>query len=174
MPDFKPEFSQSKLDEVILYISERNLTNEHFGRSMLHKLLWMSDFHCFGLTGEVLTGASYVHRQHGPICKQLEASLSRLEDMRRLNIRPRERFGYVQRQPVPLVRFDLAEFSASEIAAIEDVLWETRNMSAHQLSEHSHLHPGWRFTDEGDEINYGFAMVPIDEPLEEAPKMPSA
>ena len=42
MADFAPEFQQSKLDELVLYISERNLTSEWFGRSKLHKLLWMS------------------------------------------------------------------------------------------------------------------------------------
>ncbi len=174
MVDFAPEFQQSKLDELVLYISERNLTSEWFGRSKLHKLLWMADFHYFGLTGDILTGARYTNAQHGPICEQLDASLARLEDSRQLAIQGRDRFGYTQRRPVPLVRSDLSGFSAAEIAAVEDVLWETHTMSAHQLSEHSHLHPGWRFTDEGDEINYGFAMVPIDEPLEEAPKMPSA
>lgn len=173
MSDFKPEFQQSKLEEVILYISERSLASEHFGKSKLHKLLWMSDFHHFGLNSQVLTGATYLRLQHGPICEQLGATMAKLEDTRRLSIRPSERFGYVQQRPVPLTRYDLTDFTAQEIAAIEDVLWETRGMSAHQISEHSHLHPGWNLTEDGEEINYGFAFVPIDEPLEEAPSPPT-
>jgi len=161
------KFMQGKLDELVLYIAERNLANEHFGKTKLHKQLWMSDFRHVMLTGEPITGARYVHRQHGPFCDQLDDSLARLEDTRQLALRMRDRFGYVQQRPVPLVRADLSEFSAVEIAAVEDVLWETWQLSARELSELSHLHPGWAWTKEGEEIGYELALVPINEPLEE-------
>ena len=173
MDDFVPDFQPAKLDELVLYISERNLTNEGFGRSKLHKLLWMCDFHYFGLTGDILMGARYLRAEHGPICEPLDACLRRLEDSRQISIRIRDRFGYTQQRPVPLVRSDLSEFSADEIAAVEDVLWQTYDMSPHQISEHSHLHPGWKYTGDGEEIHYGFALAPINEPLEEAPAPPS-
>ncbi len=167
MPTEAPAPNPAKLDELVLYISERNLANEHFGKTKLHKQLWMSDFRSVELAGEPITGSRYVHRQHGPFCDDLDASLARLEDTGRLTIRLRERFSYVQQRPIPLKRAQLAQFSAAEIAAVEDVLWETWDMTARELSDISHLHPGWAWTDDGEEISYDMALVPINEPLEE-------
>lgn len=167
MPEQLNGVNHSKLDELVLYIAERNLSNEHFGKTKLHKQLWMSDFRYFALFGEPLTGARYIHRQHGPFCVDLSDGLARLEDTGRLAIRLRDRFSYVQQRPIPLERADLAAFTAHEIATVEDVLWETWSMSARELSDLSHLHPGWALTDEGEEIGYEFALIPIDEPLEE-------
>ncbi len=162
-----PQLNQHKLDGLVLYISERNFGDEHYGKTKLHKQLWMSDFRHFELTGESITGAQYIHKQFGPFCRPLDASLRRLEDTGGLAIRLRERFAYVQQRPVAHRRPDLSRFTAEEIATVEDILWETRDMSALQLTQRSHLHPGWLLTDEGDEIDYEYARIPINEPLEE-------
>jgi len=164
---YRPQLNQAKLDELVLYISERNLTHEHFGKTKLHKQLWMSDFRHFELIGEPITGARYIHRAHGPFCADLDAALARLEDAGRLAVRRRDRFGYTQQRPTARERPDLAIFCGQEIAAVEDVLWETWQLSARELSELSHLHPGWAWTKEGEEIGYELALVPINEPLEE-------
>ena len=167
MTTSQPKFDSGKLDELILYISARNLVNEHFGKTKLHKLLWMSDFRYFGLTGKAITGARYINRQFGPFCEQLPQALNRLEDAGRLAIRERNLFEHSQLRPTPLKRADLSRFSAEEIAAVEDVLWETWDSSTRELSSRSHLHPGWAWTNEGDVIGYEFALVPVDEPFEE-------
>lgn len=167
MPEYTPCLNQAKLDALVLYIAERNLANEHFGKAKLHKLLWMSDFHYFELAGEPITGARYIRRPHGPFCADLDVAFARLEDTGRLTVRLRDRFSYVQKRPVALERPDLSAFRADEIAAVEDVLWETWRMSAREISEHSHLHPGWAWTVDGEEIGYEFALVPVNEPLEE-------
>ena len=167
MPNTPPQFNQQKLDELVLYISERNFGDEHFGKTKLHKQLWMSEFRYYELTGCSITGAKYIHKQFGPFCGPLEASLRRLDDTGSLSIRLRERFAYVQQRPVALRKADLSQFTAYEIATVEDILWETRDMSALQLTQRSHLHPGWILTKEGEEIDYEFASIPINEPLEE-------
>lgn len=167
MPGEPHPFQPSKLAELVLYIAERNLNNATFGKTKLHKQLWMSDFRHYGFTGKPITGATYVHRQHGPFCQELDQTLNSLEDQSKLEIRLRERFGYVQQHPVALKRWNLSAFTADEIAAVEDILWETWQMSAHELSERSHEHPGWRYTNDGEVISYEFANVPADLPFEE-------
>ena len=166
MENFVPEFSPNKLDELIIYISRRNFDDFNFGMSKLHKQLWMSDFHYFGLTGHVLIGATYVRRQYGPFCAQLEQALARLEDLGRLKMGIVERFNYQQRRPIALHGCDYELFCAEEIAAVEDVLWETRNMSSVEISNRSVLHPAWLCADDDAELSYGFAFAPSDEPFE--------
>ncbi len=167
MTDHTSRFDSPKLDELVLYISERNVCDDHFGKTKLHKQLWMSDFRHYELRGHAITGATYVHKKFGPFCSQLDASLRRLEDSGGLTIRLRERFGYVQQRPIAQRRANFDHFSAWEIATVEDILWETREMSALQLTNRSHLHPGWSLTQEGEEISYEFARIPVNEPLEE-------
>ncbi len=160
-------FDATKLAEIVLYIAERNLHNETFGKAKLHKQLWMSDFRHYSLTGRPITGATYLHREHGPFCQELEEALNVLEDRQHLLIQLRDRFPYTQQKPVPLARCDYSVFSAEEIAAVEDILWDTRQLTAIDLIQRSHLHPGWYLTEEGDEISYEFARIPVDMPFEE-------
>ena len=159
----------SKLDELVLYISNRYADNEHFGKTALHKLLWMSDFHHYATFGESITNCAYLHRQYGPMCRDLERRLRTLIDGGKLVIRPVDRFGHEQLRPVALERPDLSEFTAEEIFTVESILWEMRDMTARQLSALSHEHPGWRGTDEGEQIPYHSALLDMEQPtLEEA------
>ena len=162
-----PTLNTAKLDELILYISERELANETFGKTKLHKLLWMSDFQHYRLTGESITGASYIHRRHGPMVDGLETRLASLADAQRLMIRRRDQFGYVQQRPVPLERADLSLFSGLEIAVVEQMLREAQDKSARDLSELSHQHVGWRGTEEGEVIPYESALIELEQPTEE-------
>ena len=157
----------AKLDELILYISERELASETYGKTKLHKLLWMSDFQHYRLTGESITGASYRHRRHGPMVDGLEQRLASLTDSQRLRIRHRDRFGYVQQRPVPLERADLSRFSGLEIAVVEQILRETQDMSARELSDLSHEHAGWRGTEDGEVIPYESALIELEQPTDE-------
>ncbi len=167
MSQLTPQFDQRKLDELVLYISERNFGDEHYGKTKLHKQLWMSDFRHYELTGAPITGSEYIRKQYGPFCHRLDAALQRLEDSGCLQLRLRERFAYVQQRPLALRRANLSRFTAEEIATVEDILWETREMTALQLTQRSHLHPGWIHTQDGEKIDYEFARIPINEPLEE-------
>lgn len=158
----------SKLTELVLYIANRYSTNEHFGKTVLHKLLWMSDFHHYVAYGEPITNSTYVHRQYGPMCQQLEGELRTMIDARRLALQPCDRFGYEQIRPVALARPDLKQISTEEIVTVESILWEMRHMTAAQISALSHEHPGWRGTAEGEEIPYYSALIDMEQPtLEE-------
>ena len=163
----QPTLNAAKLDELILYISERELASETYGKTKLHKLLWMSDFQHYRLTGESITGTTYVHRKHGPMAASLEQRLTSLADARRLIIRHRDRFGYVQQRPVPLERPDLSPFSGVEIAVVEQILREAQDLSARELSDLSHQHPGWLGTDDGEAIPYQSALIELEQPTEE-------
>ena len=156
-----------KLQELVLYISHRNASNPTFGKTKLHKQLWMSDFHHMQMTGAPITGATYIHKPYGPFCADLPALLHSMEDKQQITTRFRQLFAYVQQIPVALQRADLSRLTSEELASVEDVLWETANQSAKEMSDLSHLHPGWLGTSEGEEISYDFAFLPINEPLEE-------
>ena len=160
---FAPELDRGKLDELILYVCERSLTDDHFGKTKLNKILWMSEFHHYALWGETIAGATYIHHRHGPVLKDLDDHLRRLQDAGRLRVRPRDRFGKQQFRPIPLQWADRGQFSGAEIASVEDVIHETRGLTAAQISAISHAHPGYVKTGMGDAIPYAAALVPVDE-----------
>ena len=174
MPWYKPKLNPAKLDEIVLYISERNLTNEHFTKLKLHHQLWMADFRHFELHRQSITGSDYIRTQHGPFCAALDDSLTRLKAAGSLITQRRDRFGHFQQRQIPLRGADLAEFSGEEIASVEDILWETWQLSARQLAERARLHTAWLVAEAGASLGYDFADIPVDEPLEEALRPPLA
>lgn len=159
---FAPELNREKLDELILYVCERSLTDDHFGKTKLNKVLWMSEFHHYALWGEPIAGATYVHHRHGPVLKDLDAHLRRLQSSGRLRVRPRDRFGRQQFRPIPLQWADREQFTGAEIASVEDVIHEVQGLTAVQISTISHEHPGYAATEMGEAIPYAAALVPID------------
>lgn len=157
----------SKLSELVLYIATRYAANERFGKTALHKLVWMSDFQHYAGFGESITDSTYVHRQYGPMCRELERELLTMVDAGRIAIQSCDRFGFEQLRPVALSRPDLGQFTAEEIFSVESILWEMRDMSARDLSGLSHEHPGWRGTSDGEEIPYRSALIDMEQPTAE-------
>ena len=159
---FRPELDQKKLDELILYISERAIADENFGKTKLNKILWMSEFHHYARYGEPIAGGTYLRQTHGPVLENLDRHLGRLKETGRLTVRVRDRYGRRQQRPIALERADLSPFCGAEIAAVEDVIHETREMTAAQLSALSHGHIGWQAADHGEIIDYNTALIPFD------------
>lgn len=159
---YRPELDRDKLDELILYVAERALTDENFGKTKLNKILWMSEFHHYSRHGAAIVGGAYVRQTHGPVLADLDRHLRRLEDAGRLAVRVRDRYGRHQHRPIALERPDLGKFRGTEIAAVEDVIHETRGMTATQISALSHEHIGWQSAEHGERIEYATALIPLD------------
>lgn len=159
---FRPELDVAKLHNLILYVAERCLCDEHFGKAKLNKVLWMSEFHHYALWGEPIAGGAFLQERHGPVLKDLDAHLRDLQNQERIRMRLRDRFGKSQQRPVSLQQADLGEFSGREIAAVEDIIHEVRNLTAAEVVEMSKAHPAFRAANIGEEIPYAIALIPYD------------
>lgn len=167
LPDsYDPETDFDKFDELVLYISYRLMTTAEFGKTKLNKVLWMCDFEHFREWGESITGVDYVHQNFGPIAGCLENRLNNMVADSKIAMAYQDRFGYVQHRPVPLVSPNLRDFSGLEISTVERILEETRPLSARELTEISHEHPGWQGTKQGETIPYESACFSVAPALD--------
>src|SRR5207248_4161087 len=115
------EYSQEKLEELILYMSRRMAEDGHkgVGRIKLAKLLFFADFEAFARYGRSITGASYTVDEHGPAPDQ---ELTATRDLEAAGD-----FGWEKRwrkQQVPIAKRDarLEVLLPSELEIVDELL----------------------------------------------------
>ncbi len=159
------DYSPEKLQELILYVSSRSLSDPRFGKTKLNKILFFSDFQAYRQIGQSITGAVYHHLPQGPCPHQLLPALNALAGQ--IAEVPEPTYAGTQKRLVPLRPPDLSAFSGTEVAIIEGVLTDLRPLTNQQVSELSHETVAWRLTEDQDEIPYGTAVLSSDEPTDD-------
>ena len=160
--------SDTKLGELILYISQKSARDTYFGAIKLNKILYFSDFIAYGRWGKPITGAQYQHLKLGPAPVRLLPVRKELEEARFIAVQPIQvPGGRIQHRTVNLREPDLSVFDAREIALVDEVIEALRGLNATEASELSHLELGWKLTEEGDVIDYRTVFL-SDEKLSES------
>jgi len=162
------EESDTKLGELILYISQKCALDPNFGATKLNKILYFSDFLAYGNWGKSITGSQYQHLPKGPAPKQLRPVRAQLQASGWLAIQPVQLSnGYVQHRTVNLREPDLTLFSGTEIALVDRVIEQLSGLNATEVSDLSHLEVGWKATRNGETIPYATVFL-SSAPLSEA------
>ena len=69
---------QSRLREMVLYVSEKNKDADRFGLVKLNKILWKSDFSAFAERGIPVTGRAYQRLPLGPAPVEMKPLLAEM------------------------------------------------------------------------------------------------
>ncbi len=149
-----PTLQISKFKNVLLYILERCAGKPNVGETVLHKLLYFSDFNYYELFEEHLTGAKYRKLPFGPVPQKLDTIINQMIDNGQLQRVKTEYHGFPQTRYLPLEKADLTELRASEKEIIDRVIGQMSDWSAAAISNYSHKDMPWLATKEGEEINY--------------------
>ena len=157
-----------KLRELTLYVAGRSKGDPAFGLTKLNKILFISDFYFYGIRGESITGAKYVHRKNGPTPRTIHSVIESLTDKGKAHIEEIEYFGYSQKRLVPLIGADTSGFSEDELTFVDNVIGKFEKFNASDLSDWSHTLNPWLLTDEEEEIPYCSAFVMHRLPVEKA------
>jgi hypothetical protein len=155
-----------KLKELILYIAEKCKDDASFGATKLNKILFISDFNCFGLSGHSITDSKYMHKPNGPVAKRTLPAIHALIEEGRAKEVEDTYFGHVRRRVVPLTGSNTSMFSEDELSLVEDAIEKTRYLTATELSQWTHTLIPWLITTEGEEIPYSSVFVINDLPVE--------
>lgn len=159
---------ESKLAELIIYISQKSEKDTTFGLTKLNKILFASDFFNFGYHGKAITGEPYVHRQKGPTPKYMKDALSNLETSGRAKVITVSYYGYPQKRVMPSSGADLSKFSEEEIELIDSIIDEFKSYNGTDLSDWTHKQMPWLVTDNEQDIPYESVFVLRDMPVERA------
>jgi|SRR5271169_6899363 len=98
---YSPIFEAAKFKELMLYAAEKSVEDPAFGATKLNKILFFSDFLCFGLAGHSITGASYQRLKNGPAPVQLPAMAREIEQGDDGYFVVRSYFNLKQRRLIP-------------------------------------------------------------------------
>ena len=134
------KFDEKKFRELVVYIATKCESDVFFGATKLNKILFYSDFLCYGQSGKPITGADYLALEHGPAPKQLLPERDTLEMNGDIVVVKRQ----LQHRIVALRDPDLSRFSAEEIAIVDKVIELLRNVDAYKVSGLSHAFLGWK------------------------------
>lgn len=159
-PEREPD---ARLRELMLYIAEKCSDDIYFGAIKLNKILYFSDFISYLKYGEPITGAEYIAVEHGPVPKRLVPIRTELEREGAAVLQKRMLLTHEQHRLIPLRAADLSLFSARDIALVDEVIQQSRDKTATELSILSHG-VAWMVPQEGESIPYEAAFL-SDEPI---------
>ncbi|MGQ0824686.1 MAG: Panacea domain-containing protein [Actinomycetota bacterium] len=154
-----PTYNERKLAELMLYVADRLRDDRAGGATKLNKVLYFADFAHMRRTGRPITGAEYQKLPQGPAPRRLLPVRDAMLRGGDAEIVQSSFLGYEQHRLVPIRAADVSVFTADELATVEAVLDDLRNLTATQVSELSHAEPGWKIVDDGETIPYEAAFI---------------
>jgi antitoxin SocA-like protein len=148
-------FNREKFKSLVHYVCWRCKDDPtKLGAVKLNKVLWISDFTSYYKSGEAITGAGYVKRQHGPVPRVILPVLHELETERALVVRDTRFHGFLKKEFIALREPDVSDFQPEELEIID---WAIKLVceehTAKSISERSHDHI-WKVAEDGEEIPY--------------------
>ncbi len=159
---------ESKLGELIVYISWKSANDPRFGATKLNKLLYFADFLAMGNFGKPITEVPYQHLKNGPAPRRLRPVRDKLEAEKAIAIQQIPlRSGNTQTRTIALRNANLHDFTGDEIALVDELIETHWDDDADSISNSSHNYVGWKMTKDGDSIPYGSIFL-SDEPLTQA------
>ena len=105
------EFDSGKFNELVLLLVNLSAEDPRMSRVKLNKLLYRSDFEAFRLLGQSVTGAAYVHGEHGPMAAELPFAEERLGERGYLSYQIKQAGPRPQKMPVAHEGADETQFS---------------------------------------------------------------
>lgn len=151
--DTRPD--ERKLEELILYVSQKCAGDPTFGSVKLNKILCYADFHFYAYRERGITNVPYQKLPNGPAPKRLVPIRNRMMRKRHLGIQEVSlKSGYVQKRPVNLRPPNLSLFTGEEIATVDRVIDWLKDKPAGRVTDYSHDLVGWLVAEIGETIPY--------------------
>jgi hypothetical protein len=154
---------ESRLKELVIYISDECLDDPTYSRTKLYKILFYSEFESYGRFGAPITGTSYKKMPFGPA----PASYKRIQDeMLRehlIRIVQKKVYDHARQRLLPLRDPNFELFSARDISIVSGWIRFFWNKSPKEVSKYSHG-KAWSLADEGELIPYEAVFI-SDDPV---------
>lgn len=166
-PSIKP--NEDKFRELILYIARKSEGDPRFGSLKLNKLLFYSDFMAYLNLGRPITGQEYFALDNGPAPRYMMRVREQMTRSKEIAVRKRGTLSGTQDRILALREENLTQFTAQEVALVNDVIQFCVGNTGTELSELTHRFPGWRLAADKETIPYPVALVG-DRPPTDAEK----
>lgn len=148
------DFNNEKFKMVLHYIINKCGFRNTVGRTVLHKLLYFSDFNYYELNEESITNESYRKLERGPVPIHFESAISELMDENKIRMGKRRLpCGKVMNRYFSLKEPDI-DLKEEELFVINKVIKDISHMNGKQIGEYSLYDEPVRLTADDDIIDY--------------------
>jgi uncharacterized phage-associated protein len=145
---------KNKFINLILYICSQCSSLSNFGKTVLFKLLYFSDFDSYELTEKSITGEDYVKLDHGPVPDHFNDAIETMKENKKIKEVKDKKGKFEIIKFICLEKPDLSLFNAKEIEIVNNVIKRLSGMTATQISAYSHTDMPWKATEMGKKIDY--------------------
>ena len=146
------------IENVILYILSKCAGKPNLGKIVMNKLLYFIDFNYHEKYHESLTESTYIKMPMGPVPKDIDRILWRMQMKNLLTIDQWTYFWYNQTRLIPKAKPNLKTLTVEQLTEIDYVINQYGDKTGKRLTEFSHGDVPWKVTKTiGQEISYGLA-----------------
>lgn len=143
---------------VLHYIINKTGFKNTVGRTVLHKLLYFSDFNYFEQFNESITGESYKKMERGPVPIHFESIIEELVEDGKVSLGKRKLpCGKTMNRYFSLKEPSI-DLNEDEKAVINKVIKDLSHMNGKQIGEYSLSDKPVKKTDENEIIEYDLAL----------------
>jgi hypothetical protein len=159
---------QSRLREMVLYVSERCSEARRFGKIKLNKIIWKADFDAFAGRRVPVTGRAYQRLKFGPAPIEMAPLYGEMLQDDLITVK-RNDLGdnYIEHRTIPKVKSETKRlFSGDDLSYVDASIEYYWHLTGEEASDDSHG-VAWRSRTDGDPMPYELALlsdaVPSDE-----------
>jgi uncharacterized phage-associated protein len=151
------KIKKEKMKQIIHYIINSCKSKNNFGKTVLFKLLYFSDFNFFELNELSITNETYLKYPKGPFPKHFEALKNELIQEDKINEKKEPIFKgskYLKYNYISLKEPNIDLIDENEIKTINNVIDTLSHMTAAEISDYSHKDIPWRGTEDYKKVEY--------------------
>ncbi|KZX11601.1 Panacea domain-containing protein [Methanobrevibacter curvatus] len=156
-------FNNEKMKELVSYIISKCDYKNSFGKTVLYKLLYFSDFNFYEIYEKSITDETYIRRDKGPIPKHFEIIKEELVNEGKIKEEKEFVINYPKYKYLSLKIPEIKLLSEEELEVTNTVLEKLSKMNATTISDYSHGDMPWRATKNKEKIDYEFVFYRDDE-----------
>lgn len=148
------DFNKDKFKMVLQYIIYKCGFKNTVGRTVLHKLLYFSDFNYFEQFNQSITNESYRKMEHGPVPIHFEMIIEELKSEEKIRMGKRRLpCGKIMNRYFSTTEPDI-ELSKEELSIIDKVINDLSYMNGKQIGEYSLADAPVKLTDDDEIVDY--------------------
>lgn len=151
------DFDMDKFKMTLHYIINKCGFRNTVGRTVLHKLLYFSDFNHYQKYGQSITNETYTKKERGPVPIHFEEAIAELIEENK--VRPGKRrlpCGKVMNRYFSLKEPEI-DLSENELAVINKVIKDISHLNGKQIGEYSLTDAPVKQTEDNEIIEYELA-----------------
>ncbi|MBZ2166634.1 Panacea domain-containing protein [Methanobacterium spitsbergense] len=152
------EFNKEKFKAVLHFIINECGHKQNFGRTVLYKLLYFSDFDFYEINENKMTGESYRKIENGPAPVHFQSNKNELINEGKIKEFEEVYPYYTQFKYDSLETPSLSLLSEKEIGVIKEVINRCSDMQAGEISNYSHEDVPYIVTGNKKIIDYDFVF----------------